>query len=185
MRRLATGIVPRRRLKQIKSNIVPDCVIEFAVIREGAIIPSKRNCDFGYDLYACFDQEQVIIKPGEIKIISTGIISAFSENYGCLIEERGSTGTKGLAVRAGVFDSNYRGEWLVPINNTTEKMIVICKDESKVRETADIMYYPYKKAIAQVCFFVNPRMKVVERSEEEILGRVSVRGEGRLGSSGK
>ena len=157
----------------------------FGKLKEDAIIPLKRDCDFGYDLYACFDEEYMKIEPGEIKIIPTGIISAFPKEYGCLIEERGSTGTRGLSVRAGVFDSNYHGEWLIPINNTTDKTIYIHKDYDKPTETIRELFYPYKKAIAQACFFISPKFNVEEKSIDFIKSIDSVRGEGRLGSSGK
>ena len=37
--------------------------IRFARLREGAVIPSKRDEDSDYDLYACFDEEEFVI-PG-------------------------------------------------------------------------------------------------------------------------
>jgi len=159
--------------------------IYFAKIKDEAQIPSKRDSDFGFDLYACFNEDEIIIRPNEVKIINTGIISAFSKKYGCLIEERGSTGTKCMSVRAGVFDSNYRGEWLIPINNTSNKVIRISKAFDSVMENDLEIFYPYKKAVAQACFFVNPKLKVEEVDVSFINEMTSVRGDGRLGSTGK
>lgn len=92
-----------------------DCEIEtiksdreqllFAKLKPNATIPSKHYQDAGYDIYACFDEEQLTILPGETKMIPTGIASAFSSKYYAQLEERGSTGTKGMSQRCGVIDS--------------------------------------------------------------------------------
>lgn len=82
-------------------TIVDNDVIKFAKIKPNAKIPSKRKEDAGYDVYPLFDGDFMIIEPHEIKMIPTGIASAFSENYVMVLKERGSTGTKGMAIRAG------------------------------------------------------------------------------------
>ena len=43
----------------------------FAKTKEGAIIPSKREEDGAFDIYACFEEEYMIIKPHETKLIPT------------------------------------------------------------------------------------------------------------------
>ena len=63
--------------------------IYFAKIKPTAIIPSKREEDTGYDLYPCFEEDFITIKPHESKLISTGIASAFSDEYGLIFYERG------------------------------------------------------------------------------------------------
>ena len=35
--------------------------IYFAKMKEGAVIPTKREEDAGYDLYACFDEDFFVI----------------------------------------------------------------------------------------------------------------------------
>ena len=73
----------------------------FAKAREGAKIPTKRDEDAGRDLYACFDEDYMVIKPLETKLIPTGIATAFSDQYYAQIQERGSTGSKGIKYGAG------------------------------------------------------------------------------------
>lgn len=97
----------------------------FAKVKPNAIIPSKRNEDAGYDIYPCFDEKFIIILPHETKLIPTGIASAFSDDYYIQIQERGSTGAKGIKYGAGVIDSGYRGEWFIPITNSNDVPIVI------------------------------------------------------------
>lgn len=164
--------------------------VYFAKLKEGAIIPSKSDENAGYDIYACFDEESIIIQPHETKMIPTGIISAFSSNYYFQLKERGSTGTKGFGQRAGVIDSGYRGEWLAPITNHNDKKdIIITKANFTELElkslSEDYIIYPYTKAICQAIFVRVPKTKIIENTVEEILAVKSTRGDGKLGSSGK
>ena len=110
--------------------------VKFKKSRINAIVPSKREGDAGYDLYAAIDSDFLdahcgIIKNGteeilvawrshEILKIPTGIKTEFDSNYVGILKERGSTGSKGLAVRSGVIDSSYRGEWFMVIENCTD-----------------------------------------------------------------
>lgn len=159
----------------------------FAKVKENGVIPSKKDEDDGYDLYACFDEEEIVIEPNEKKIIPTGIISAFDKKYGCIIKERGSTGINTMAIRAGVIEGSYRGEWLIIINNTGKKDIIISNSlkDGKVIENEDEIIYPTSKAIAQACFYVKPQLNTVELTCDEIIKFDSIRGDGKLGSSGK
>ena len=73
----------------------------FAKVRPAAIIPTKRAEDAGRDLYPCFEQDFMIIHPLETELIPTGIATAFSPKYYAQIQERGSTGSKGIKYGAG------------------------------------------------------------------------------------
>ena len=53
----------------------------FAKVKPEAKIPSKREEDGCYDIYACFDEEVITIKPHEIVTVPTGIASAFDSKY--------------------------------------------------------------------------------------------------------
>lgn len=157
----------------------------FAKIRPYAIIPLKRLEDGGYDIYANFPEEYIEIQPNEVKLIPTGIATAFSPRYVMLARERGSTGSLGMSLKAGVIDSGYRGEIFIAINNTNRKTIIIDKKVDKVQEYTDCIYYPYNKAIAQLILVENPVFDVEEISYEELKNIKSERGLGKLGSSGK
>ena len=162
--------------------------IVFAKMREGAVIPSKRMEDGAFDIYACFDEDNIVIQPHETKMIATGLASAFSPMYVAILKERGSTGTKGMGQRAGVVDSGYRGEWFVPITNHNEKPLIITKETNQ--GTLDILsndyiVYPYTKAITQVIMVEVPQLEIEEVTLEEVLSITSERGTGCLGSSNK
>jgi len=157
----------------------------FAKTRPDAIIPAKRLEDAGYDIYSCFDEESITLNPGEIKLIHTGIASAFSSDYVLFIKERGSTGSLGLSTRMGVVDSGFRGEIVIGLNNTTNIPIVITKEVSQVTKEPHIIKYPYKKAIAQAVLCVVPKLQVEEVGYEELMKITSDRGVSFLGASGK
>ena len=171
--------------------------VKFAKVRPDAIIPSKRDEDMGFDIYACFDEDYIVINPHETKLIPTGIASACDPGYGFLLFERGSTGSKGIARRCGVIDSGYRNEWFVGLTNTTNQKLFISKlseeetynkyygDYKPLLEDGLLLVYPYSKAIVQA--WVAPVLKTnkEEISYEDLKEIPSERGLGALGSSGK
>lgn len=159
--------------------------IYFAKLKEDATIPSKREEDGDYDVYACFEENSKVIPAHNTVTIPTGIMSAFSDKYKIALEERGSTGIRGMAIRAGEIDSGFRGEWFVAINNTNEKDIIIHKHVIKPIETSEYLFYPYSKAICQAGLVEVPKVEVIEKSPEELKAMKSKRGEGCLGDSGK
>ena len=171
-------------MKMIKNY---DGELLFAKVREGAKIPTKRDEDAGRDLYACCDEDYMVIKPLETKLIPTGIATAFSDQYYAQIQERGSTGSKGIKYGAGVIDSGYRNEWFVPITNCNSVDIVIIKKDVNVNFPKDYKYisYPYEKCIEQFVMLPVPKFIEKEISFEELLKIKSERGMGKLGSSGK
>ncbi|ONI38455.1 dUTP pyrophosphatase [Candidatus Epulonipiscium fishelsonii] len=161
------------------------CNVYFSRINPNAVIPSKREEDAGFDIYACFEEEYLFFKPHETKLVPAGIASAFSSEYVILFKERGSTGSLGIGQRAGVIDSGFRGEWFVGITNHNSIPLVISKESSEVNITADEIIYPYKKAISQCIILKLPKTNVVEIQYEELLKFKSIRGTGKLSSSGK
>lgn len=166
--------------------------VKFAKVRPGAIIPSKRAEDMGFDIYPCFEDDYIVIYPCQTKLIPTGIASACEPEYGFVLRERGSTGSKGMALRAGIIDSGYRSEWFVGLTNTTDAVLFISKLSEQETYTAYFgeimepsMVYPYTKAIAQALVLPVPKVKVEELSYEALQAIPSERGSGKLGSSHK
>lgn len=158
----------------------------FAKTKEGAIIPSKREEDGAFDIYACFEEEYMIIKPHETALIPTGIASAFTSDYVAIVKERGSTGSKGIGQRCGVIDSGYRGEWFIALTNHNDKPLIISKNYKVNNLTSDLaIVYPYEKAIAQCIMVEVPKLSISEVTYDELLTYESERGIGALGSSGK
>lgn len=111
--------------------------IIFAKVKENAIIPSKEEENAGFDVYACWDgveKKDKIIKPHTTKLIPTGIACALPINYYFQVEERGSTGSKGIKKSAGVVDSGYRGEIFVAISNVNDKYLIFGDKDTYLQE---------------------------------------------------
>lgn len=166
--------------------------ILFAKIKPTAIIPSKREEDGCYDLYACFDENETVIEPHTVKLIPTGLISAFSSKYRIAYRERGSNTKSNLEVMAGQIDSGYRGEYFVPLQNNNPFTVIISKDYKEVTKVIinepfhkTTLYVPYSKAVCQFAIEEVPQVKVVEVTIDDVQAIPSERGMGMLGSSGK
>ena len=170
--------------------------IYFAKINPNATIPTKKAEDAGYDVYACFDDDFFVIEPLSTRPVPTGIAAAFSKDYYAQVEERSSTGKIGIKKSSGVFDSGYRGEYLILTFNTNNKPFVISKIDEQLLPNKitiqdknynknEIIVYPYKKAICQLVLHVLPSLETSEISYEELLSIKSERGINGFGSSGK
>lgn len=187
----------------------------FAKVKPDAIIPTKDTENAGYDIYSCFEEDYMIIPSNSTKLIPTGIASAMSDKYYLQVQERGSTGVKGMKYGAGVIDSGYRGEIFMCINNINKRPIIISKlsyeelinkygDEDEdgdiaipfnlatpekstlwIMESCRPIIYPYEKAIGQLVVLRVPVMNVKEVTYEELMQVPSKRGTGKLGSSSK
>lgn len=142
--------------------------IKFAKYIPTATIPMGREEDLGLDFYY-FDKTRLTytLKPHTVEKLPTGIIMAMDDNYGIILKERSSLGSKGIAIRAGVIDSGYRGEVIVCLENTTDK--------------------PYNldltKAIAQGVLVPNPKKVIEEYTINEIMAIDSKRGVEGFGST--
>ena len=164
--------------------------IYFSKLKNKAIIPSKKDEDAGYDIYACFDEDFISIAPSQTKLIPTAIAWACSPNFYFKIEERSSMGIKGIKKSAGVIDSGYRGEIKIAITNASDRDLYISNiDEEELRKNGVIsenaLVINTKKAIAQGIVHRVEKMQVQEISYDELLKIESERGDKGWGSSNK
>ena len=177
-------------------NIVKENEIYFAKIRPTATIPTKKDEDAGYDVYADFEPDMFVIKPGETRAITTGIATAFSSKYYAQVEERSSMAKIGIKKSGGVFDSGYRGEYMIMTYNTNKIPFIISKktideleDEFEidgvVYKKDECLIYPYTKAICQIVLQIVPKLDEKEISYEDLLKIETERSVGGFGSSGK
>ena len=96
--------------------------VKYTKLREDAITPTRGSEKAaGYDLYANIDGNgSIAINPGETVIIGTGLSFELPDNTFAAIFARSGLSTKsGLAPanKVGVCDSDYRGEYKVPLHN--------------------------------------------------------------------
>lgn len=166
-------------------------MIKFAKLHEDAKIPNKKSEDAGYDLWACFDEDFIEIKPNESVLIHTGICTWFPKGYVMILKERSSTGKYGISIRSGVIDWSYSGDIGVCWTNCSNQTIYISKlPEEELyhkvhREPGSCTVYSYNKAIAQGVVVPVFDGKVVEVSPDEIHQKGSDRGTNGYGSTNK
>lgn len=95
--------------------------IRFKKLNKNAKIPSRATSgSAGMDIYACIE-ENIVLMPNDIKMIPTGLAAETDCNdVAMLIYPRSGLSTKygvSLANCVGVVDSDYRGEWFIPLIN--------------------------------------------------------------------
>jgi len=168
----------------------------YFAVDDGGTIPTKRDEDGWYDVYAKRTEDAVYVIPClTTKLIPTGLHTACSSKYRMSIGERGSNTKSGLMTMAGKIDSGFTGEWFVALYNASnDKIKFICTKE-KFDEWKLNNYFPafddvyqwvdINKAIAQFAVEEVPVMDVKTCTVDEILNRVTERGTGALGSSNK
>lgn len=163
-------------------------VVVFSKLNSDAILPTKRDEDGCYDLYASWsDADNYYISPHSTLLIPTGIASAFSDRYRIELRERGSNVFSGLMVMAGQIDSGYRGEWFVALYNSKSRPVILAKDlDSNLEEYQDCDIVDGNKAICQFAIEEVPVVEISEVTYDELIScYLSKRRKGKLGSSGK
>lgn len=117
--------------------------VKIKKLREEAIVPTYgSSLAAGADLYSCVD---MVINPGETKLVPTGIAFAIPEGYGMFIYARSSLATKeGLAPanKVGVVDADYRGEVFVSLYNHSS----LVRNIEKGQRIAQMVVAPFIKA---------------------------------------
>lgn len=93
-------------------------IIEYATTEFGVKQPTRSNpSDAGLDIYANL-KEQIILEPGQNKMIPTGLKFGIPHGYMLQVCNRSSMGAKrSLVVGAHVIDSGYEGEVFIDLHN--------------------------------------------------------------------
>lgn len=99
--------------------------VKIKKLKNGAKIPEyAHDGDAGMDIFSCQEEEVIFLKPGERKLISTGL--AFEIPYGTELQIRPRSGLalkKGISIvnSPGTLDCGYRGELgIILINHGNE-----------------------------------------------------------------
>lgn len=112
---------------------------------ERAVLPTYGSeFSAGADLYAVADEE-IVILPGETKLVHTGLAMEIPEGYAGLIYARSGLASKrGLAPanKVGVVDADYRGEVMVALHNHSNAPQKIAPSE----RIAQLVVTPFLKA---------------------------------------
>jgi dUTP pyrophosphatase len=118
----------------------------------------------------CFDIfsiEDVILLPGVVNFVRTGLSFSVPSGYGMCFYDRSSLSAKnGIEIRSSkVLDSDYRGELFVPMVNMTN------------------IEYHIKKGDRIAQGEVRPYLKTIFKEVEEL--DITNRGSGGFGSTGR
>ncbi len=117
--------------------------VSFKKLNANATVPSYGSKSAaGADIYACTEGENIVIAPGETKMVHTGIALEIPEGYAGLVYARSGIATKrGLAPanKVGVIDSDYRGEIMVSLHNHSSAVQEITDGE----RIAQLVIAPY------------------------------------------
>ena len=133
-----------------------------------AMLPTRGSAEAaGWDLYAATNYN-IEIPPHSTVKVGTGLSFALPENtFGAIFARSGLATKQGLrpANCVGVCDSDYRGEYIVPVHNDTDEVQIIEAGD----RIAQLILMPY----------VPMDMKQVNELSE------TDRGAGGFGSTGK
>ncbi|MBR2086449.1 MAG: dUTP diphosphatase [Oscillospiraceae bacterium] len=118
----------------------------FQKTREGAQLPVRATPESaGADLCACLS-EPVTIAPGETQMIPLGLkCQPDGGDMALLIFPRSGLSSKHgitLANAVGVVDTDYRGEWFVPLHNISDTPFTIEHGMRVAQLVAVPVYYP-------------------------------------------
>ena len=97
--------------------------LQVKLLRAGAQLPVRETYgSVGFDISACLDDE-VVLGPGETRMIGSGIAISLETGYAAFVYARSGLGIKQGIIPAncvGVIDSDYRGEVIVGLKNTSD-----------------------------------------------------------------
>jgi dUTP pyrophosphatase len=174
--------------KQLKEEYTMKLNVKIKRLNEDAVIPKyAREHDAGFDLIAT---EDVIIEPGETKLIPTGLAFELPPGYEMTIRPRsGVTLKTKLRVQLGTVDSGYRGEIGVIVDNICDFSLSDAKYRAAdiTGERVGESSHPYGTYIIRkgdrICQAVIAPFETAHFVDSDKLEE-SMRGAGGFGSSG-
>ncbi len=139
-------------------------ILKVKKLHNDAVLPKYAEAgDAGMDI---FTYQTVVIKPGEIKKIPSGISVEIPKGYvGLYWDKSGLAINHGIKVLGGVADSGYRGELILGVINLSKKS------------------YTFEKG-HKVLQMLIQKVESVKIKEVKVLSNTK-RGHGGLGSTGK
>lgn len=101
--------------------------IEIVRVAPDAVLPTRAHPDdAGLDLY---NLDDVLLEPGEGKVVKTGIALALPAGHVGLVADRSSLGKRGIKTAGGVIDAGYRGEIHIVLWNISPASVQLKRGE--------------------------------------------------------
>ena len=105
-------------------------------LRANAKLPVRLTSgSVGFDVAACLDDDLIIL-PGETKLIGAGFAIALEPGFAAFLYARSGLGIKHGIIPAncvGVIDSDYRGEVIVGLRNASKEPFEV-KDGDRIAQ---------------------------------------------------
>ncbi len=128
------------------------------IISKSGRIPSyETEGSAGADIRAFLDRPQTLM-PGERRLIPTGLFVQLPEGVEAQIRARSGLAIKhgiGLVNGVGTIDSDYRGEWKIPLINFSDQPYTVCDGD----RIAQVVFSEY----IQVGFTITDEINSTER----------------------
>lgn len=137
--------------------------VKIKVIGNGRIPEFKHKDDACADCYARLE-DGVRINPGERTLVPLGFALGLESGWEAIIRPRSGLSSKGIDVRIGTVDANYRGEIKACVVNNSGKPFTVSKSD-------------------RVCQIAVRRIPEIRFTETDTLDETE-RGENGFGSTG-
>ena len=119
--------------------------MEIRIVSKGGALPAyATEGSSGADLRACIE-EPITLMPGERRLVPTGLFVEIPQGVEAQIRARSGLAIKhgiGLVNGVGTVDSDYRGEWNIPLINWGQKPYTIHSGD----RIAQVIFSRYEKA---------------------------------------
>lgn len=119
--------------------------MEIRIVSKGGALPAyATEGSSGADLRA-YIEEPITLMPGERRLVPTGIFVEIPQGVEAQIRARSGLAIKhgiGLVNGVGTVDSDYRGEWNIPLINWGQKPYTIHSGD----RIAQVIFSRYEKA---------------------------------------
>ena len=119
--------------------------MEIRIVSKGGALPAyATEGSSGADLRA-YIEEPITLMPGERRLVPTGIFVEIPQGVEAQIRARSSLAIKhgiGLVNGVGTVDSDYRGEWNIPLINWGQEPYTIHSGD----RIAQVIFSRYEKA---------------------------------------
>lgn len=106
-------------------------------LSDGAPLPAHaKPGDAGLDLTS---RETVVLRPGETKMVRTGVTVEIPDGYFGMVVPRSGLGSRGVTLSncVGVIDSGYRGEIMAPLHNNHPSVVSASNLAANARYNGD------------------------------------------------
>lgn len=119
--------------------------MEIRIVSKGGVLPAyATEGSSGADLRA-YIEEPITLMPGERRLVPTGIFVEIPQGVEAQIRARSGLAIKhgiGLVNGVGTVDSDYRGEWNIPLINWGQEPYTIHSGD----RIAQVIFSRYEKA---------------------------------------